>query len=539
MRLMNHVRPTNDGNWEVRISVPADCRARLGKANLTRRLGKINKSTVNDVAAPIIAEFKETIRLARMPVPTTPLPQYADVDASLAVSSLKHWIDRGKSAAYSRVLNGKPYTGTHLGRDEEGVTELFKALARRRAIKMGMEDGSSLPILDPLIIKNLTRDGIKIEAGHPALSTLRGIVASGILEILRIEDEVVSDRNFDGVIGLPASLPSCHVQSVADVPPNSANKVVTLTDLLSGYTSERQPTEDTVERWKRSLKSLSEHVGHEEANRITPQDIISWKDTLLTTGSVAAGTFKNTYLAGVKAVFGWASENLKIASNPAINIKVRVPKKTKLRERGFTPDEARKILLATFEPKPPKMWEHTYRARRWLPWICAYGGMRVTEAAQLRRVDVREIDGHWVMNITPEAGSVKTKEARFVPVHQHLVELGFLKMVKDSEPGSLFCQPECNPSNIAGKISDWVRAIGVTDEAIQPSHAWRHLWKTRARSANIQDDVRDAIQGHATRTEGQAYGEWMIEALASAMARFPRFDVELPLSAYDTAKDTD
>lgn len=77
---------------------------------------------------------------------------------------------------------------------------------------------------------------------------------------------------------------------------------------------------------------------------------------------------------------------------------------------------------------------------------------------------------------------------------------------------------------VATRIGNWVRQLGVDDPNVQPNHGWRHLWKTRARLAGVDADARDAIQGHATRTEGEEYGEWMVEALAAAIEKLPRFD---------------
>ncbi len=47
-------------------------------------------------------------------------------------------------------------------------------------------------------------------------------------------------------------------------------------------------------------------------------------------------------------------------------------------------------------------------AFRWVPWICAYTGARVNEVTQMRKQDVKQVDGVWVVNITPEAGRNKT-----------------------------------------------------------------------------------------------------------------------------------
>ncbi len=37
---------------------------------------------------------------------------------------------------------------------------------------------------------------------------------------------------------------------------------------------------------------------------------------------------------------------------------------------------------------------------RWIPWICAYSGMRVSEAGNLRKEDFFEIGGRWFWKVT-------------------------------------------------------------------------------------------------------------------------------------------
>ena len=52
--------------------------------------------------------------------------------------------------------------------------------------------------------------------------------------------------------------------------------------------------------------------------------------------------------------------------------------------------------------------------------------------------------GHWVVRITPEAGTVKTNRAREVILHPQLVELGFPEFVKGVAQGPLFLTPGAN-----------------------------------------------------------------------------------------------
>jgi hypothetical protein len=66
---------------------------------------------------------------------------------------------------------------------------------------------------------------------------------------------------------------------------------------------------------------------------------------------------------------------------------------------------------------------------------------RAGEITQLRGHDVIERDGIKALRITPDAGTVKTKEVRIVPIHDHLIEIGFLKYVSIGGSGPLFYDP--------------------------------------------------------------------------------------------------
>ena len=58
--------------------------------------------------------------------------------------------------------------------------------------------------------------------------------------------------------------------------------------------------------------------------------------------------------------------------------------------------------------------------------------------------------------------------------------------------------------NVIGK---WVRQrAGITDPEKAPDHSWRHRVEDELRAAEVPEDVRDAITGHARKTVGRQYG---------------------------------
>jgi hypothetical protein len=82
---------------------------------------------------------------------------------------------------------------------------------------------------------------------------------------------------------------------------------------------------------------------------------------------------------------------------------------------------------------------------------------------------------------------------------------------------------------VGAKLAEWVRDWAIGDAEVQPNHAWRHRFKTAARNVRMDPEVRDAIQGHAPRTEGEAYGGHVpLDAKWAEIKKLRRYDVKPP-----------
>ncbi|WP_316174132.1 MULTISPECIES: tyrosine-type recombinase/integrase [unclassified Bradyrhizobium] len=302
------------------------------------------------------------------------------------------------------------------------------------------------------------------------------------------------------------------IETVAALKPKQ-----TITGLLDSWWTEAKRTgrsQQTYETYKGAIDRLIKKLGHDDAGRVTEQDMLDFKDARLKV--VSAKTLKDGDLPGIKSVFGWAVDNRKLAKNPASAIKVKAEKKVLTRPKGFTDDEASAVVNAclAYVPKP-KEDAQTAAAKRWAPLIAAYTGCRISEALQLRKEDVRTDAGHHVFDLNPLAGSIKSGTYRLVPLHKHLIDLGFLSFVKSSSDGPLFAKGSYK------RVLDFVRTI-VKDERVQPNHAWRHRFKTISRNLGLDHRVVDAIQGHAARTSGEDYGDISVMAMARVIAALPK-----------------
>jgi integrase len=312
---------------------------------------------------------------------------------------------------------------------------------------------------------------------------------------------------------------------------------VSLNGLVKAWWKESQAaglSESTNDSYKKVFTALVAFLEHDDATRVTADDVVRFKDHLLSavqerTGKLLSGkTVKDSYLSALRSVFGWAVTNRKVPSNPAAGITIKLGKKAKVRDTWFSPEETKRILSGALISRSGSR-ENWQRAalKRWVPWLCAYTGARVGEIVQLRKEDLRHDGERWVVAITPEAGRVKTKERREVPLHRHLVEMGFPAFVQAAPVGHLFMwsgEGRAAWRTAKNRLTAFVRTL-VTDANIQPNHAWRHTFKTVGSEAGIQDKVLDAICGHDPRTVGEGYGGVTMLTKARAMDAFPCFVV--------------
>ncbi|WP_417788931.1 DUF6538 domain-containing protein [Terasakiella pusilla] len=292
----------------------------------------------------------------------------------------------------------------------------------------------------------------------------------------------------------------------------------------------------TYDGYKRTFKNLCSFLGHRDAARVAPEDVVAFKDDRLqrinkkTGKPISPKTVKDQDLAGLKSVFGWALNNRYMKSNPASDVTVKVGKTQKVRERYFTDEECKAILTHAKNYQPTGAEKQQFiDAKRWVPWICAYTGARIGEILQLRKRDFKEIDGYWTYRITPEAGNVKTHEYRVVPIHQHLIDMGLLDFVSQAKTDYLFIlaenaeQARKQVRTRRTKMGQFIREA-FPDRNLQPNHGWRHTFRTLAREIdNYDPKVLDDITGHSSRTEGDRYGESRVKAKAQLMNKYPRY----------------
>jgi len=298
----------------------------------------------------------------------------------------------------------------------------------------------------------------------------------------------------------------------------------------------------TVRQFRSIINHLIKFLEHDIANQVSTKSLIRWRQFLqrevLPNGEPrSAKTINTSYLAAANVTFAYGVNELLIPTNPMAAVgKVRAEKKIKLRDPDFSRAERKTILSATLNLSDSRRSPHLSAALRWVPWLCAYTGARVNEMTQLQKQDVSNIDGVWALKITPASGDVKTDEARLVPVHEHLIEQGFIEYIDNCPNGPLFYNPDKSGvglqrgqyKRVGMRLAEWVRGLGIGqigDRSLQPNHAWRHTFKTLCLEAGIEERAMDYMQGHSSKGVGRTYGSNTLPMLQAQLAKFPRYEL--------------
>lgn len=266
--------------------------------------------------------------------------------------------------------------------------------------------------------------------------------------------------------------------------------------------------------------------------------------------TIEAGTIRNK-LRGLSAVLSYALRMQLITENPVIAggfggaaAKAAARKQVGKRARNFYDDaELSKIFSspAFTDPAwaPPRA--DFGRAWYWLPLLMYYTGARREELAQLMVRDFRsDAPGvNYYLSILNTEGEedgqrgVKTDSSRrSIPVHQDLIDLGFLTYAASlPQDGQMFPMLKPNPAgyygaNFGKRWAEYLRKqVGLNCSA-DPSHGFRHTFKTLCRKVGIDEDVHDAITGHSGGSNvARDYGEMPLSRMAEELKKYPRLRV--------------
>lgn len=262
---------------------------------------------------------------------------------------------------------------------------------------------------------------------------------------------------------------------------------------------ERIKTPDMLTKQRRALNKLLECIGNKPVDELCQLDIKNFFKSL---SSYSKVTFRDTYKAGIRTFLNDAKAEYEAAGFPQ-NLTLEG---IKYEGDRIAPENKQRPLLShelkrLFEGTEMKAFAENYSQAHffWLPHIGLFTGARVNEICQLNPQTDILLDADssvWYLWITEETESgdgiiksVKGGESKKVPIHNKLIELGFLAYVgRVKSEGAKTVFPEWESKRkvaggrASGRAEKWAyelfRDIGLKDDTqgacLSGMHAFRH-----------------------------------------------------------------
>lgn len=514
LRMTSAHRHPKTGVYKFRKRVPERLRPILGRTEVTISLGTKDPHEARRLHAQVSAEIEK---------------QWAALLATPPAPSVPRRVALTEKQAYA--LAGEAYRKLVAARDDNpGRSALRPLLAAQARTAFNLASRGGLDIDDQEFVEKVAGgavDGLLMKMGMIVDEPSRLKACRAVAKAIAHAHEAIVRRANGDWSPDPAA---------ASFPPLEVLDTMDWEVSFESYVKASQMTAKTARSWRKRVGELMTRVGTRDLRKLTADHVDAWKDELLASG-LHPNTVRDGYLAAVKGLCGHVVR--KLPTNPTLGVRVRRVKNQKLRDKGFELNEAQVILRATLDLPPSRMTDDQKAARRWVPWLCSYSGARVNEMTQLRAEDVfqeRSEGGElvWMMRITPDAGNVKNRQARTVPLHPHLLEQGFLEFVRSCRRPTLFYDArrmrggsETHPlyQKTGERLAAWVRSLGVDDPEVDPNHGWRHRFRTVARSVKLDEALIGRLQGHAPGSVGEEYGDRWPIVLFDAIASLPRYEV--------------
>lgn len=303
----------------------------------------------------------------------------------------------------------------------------------------------------------------------------------------------------------------------------ASGKEVTFEAIINAQATKRKAgegsrpmPEKSVKKYKRIAEAFADHRGSEDAATVTVREVEAWLDAMQEEAGVSNRTIADRLVA-IGTIINWGKKQRDhreaMAQAEIISGRVELPSyiEKPADETSYTMEEARKVLLAARREEDA--------SKRWLPWLCLYAGLRISEANTLRKSDFFQAEGLWFIKAT-SAGkrSLKTANSeRRIPVHPALEAEGFLAWVEAAPQGQLF------RDGATSLLQRWVRgkAVGLVRPGLSPNHGLRHLFVGLCRRYGLEGSAAEYLAGHSTQAVHAKYGssEVMLPGLAAEVRK--------------------
>ena len=298
------------------------------------------------------------------------------------------------------------------------------------------------------------------------------------------------------------------------------------------------------------ISLLTEVIGNKSCSLIDSQDIVKFKEiysqlpknrkkilryrkksvselhkiSIPAEDRLSIATIKKTFNILITFI-SWCSDNDYLSGDIAKPLqrfnKQNMRDTPEYEERDpFSNDDLKKI----FESREYRSGSHKKPSEQWIPLIALYSGCRLRECYQLSKNDIKKDleSGVHYFDITPDRDNgktLKTKSSkRKIPIHQQLIQLGFLEYVESVPDGKpIFSEIQSgNIEQLTRYFSKWFGryrkkcGVGVEKNDKKTFHSFRHLVCNNLKSKEVNIDVIEEIAGHSNKNSSETRNRYTL-----------------------------
>jgi integrase len=567
---MATVHRSNRRSLYVRIFVPADLKPLLGKEEIWKSLGTSDQAVAELRSRVVEGKASALFLHLQQHGHSMTLTQIRFLVSRYIKERLDEWEESIASTHLNNEVNGQ--WQDHLSDFCQSDIEDYAKGLRENNLK-------ALPsgVLKDFLQRYDLRD---IEEGTQTHKLLcRELLKAESVLAGKIKGRVQGDygTSYDDAAYPTSPAPTLSVVGLtAGFPPSTSvvtepKHVFPLSDAIPAYLKHHEHrAPGTIEAKRNVLKRFLELGGDKPVHTITKQDCITYRDTLRKLPANASKKFPGMALKDVlKRAQGWSEKDL--LSKQTVNQDL-----THLthffswlinegRYSGSNPVEG--LTYQGIEAKQTETFsdadiktiftssEYTQQrkdgedARYWLPLLLLLTGARREEIANLALAEIKEDEGVRYFDIVPDqmrGRRLKNKASRRrVPIHSHLIELGFLQYVetmKSRGESVLF------PKHLALKkrgqgigrqtagdlVAKWFHRLllKLNIPGEKSLHSFRPTMTTKLYEAGVDGETRRELLGHSGKDVHEAV--YLRPPLAVLKQHLERINIRSMLGVRDT-----
>jgi integrase len=222
----------------------------------------------------------------------------------------------------------------------------------------------------------------------------------------------------------------------------------------------------------------------------------------------------NKHLGNLSSFMIWSVNNGYCNMNPFTGMKIKRKKSPRDDRDKFTEQELKEIFSKQNYLHYTKVEKDSY-FRYWVPLIGVFTGMRSGEICSLYLDNIREIGGNqrkkrWVIDILEEPNRPDKKlknqsSRRIVPIHDTLIELGFIDFIKllkkDPERKRVFEELIYSEGTYGRSISRffnnrYLPLLGIKTDK-NGFHSFRHTTIDFLKQLGVEPHFINELVGHS------------------------------------------